>query len=76
MRNLVEIALAQPEQRRAKDLGVSPDPVMQRGAEAIALRIGPGLVGLIFAVDEDRLRAPVRLLAREILAAFEDEDAL
>jgi hypothetical protein len=31
---------------------------------------------LVLAVDKDSLRAPIRFLARQIVAAFEDQDAL
>ena len=76
MDDLVEIALAQPEQRRAIDLGIAADIVMERGLKAVARRVGPCLVGLVLAVDEDGLGAPVRFLARQIIAAFEDQNAL
>ena len=76
MNHLAKVALAHPEQRRAIDLGVAADIVMQRRAEAVAVRVCPRLVGLVGAVDEHRLRVPVLFLARQIVAAFEDQDAL
>ena len=74
--DLVEIALTQPEQRRSIHLGISADEIMELRAESAPLGVDPCLGGLVSAVDEDGLRAPVRFLARQIVAAFEDQDAL
>lgn len=76
MNDLVEITLAQPEERRAINLAVAADPMMQRRTEASSAGVDPGLFGLIFSLHEDGLRTPVRLLPRKIIAAIEDEDAL
>ena len=76
MDDLVEIALAQPEQRRAINLGIAADEIVELRAEGAPPRVYPCLRGLVSAVDEDGLRAPVRFLARQIVAAFEDQDAL
>ena len=74
MLDLVKIALAQPEKCGAVDLGVAADIVVERRTEGLAAGVGPGLGRLVFAVDEDGLGAPVRLLARQIAAAFEDQN--
>src|SRR5664279_3383031 len=76
MGDLVEIALTQPEERRAIDLGIAAYVVMELGAKGGPISINPCLGGLVSAIDEDGLRAPVSLLARKIIAAFEDENAL
>ena len=49
---------------------------MELRAKGAPLGIDPCFGGLVPAVDEDRLRAPVRFLPRQIVAAFEDQDAL
>ena len=76
MDDLFEIALTQPEERRAIHLGIAADEVMELRAEGAPLGVDPCFGGLVPAIDEDRLRAPVRFLARQIVAAFEDQDAL
>ena len=74
--DLVEVALAQAEQGRAIDLGIAPDVAMQARLEGRAVAAVPGLVDLVAAVDEDGLGVPVGLLARQVGAALQDEDAL
>src|SRR5437763_16021877 len=47
MLDLAEIALAQAQESAAVNLAVAADEVMQRGAEALALRVGPCLLRLV-----------------------------
>jgi len=49
---------------------------MQARAEAVAVRRLPDLVGLITRLAEDFLSVPVLALAREVLAALDQQDAL
>ena len=72
----IEVVLAKAEQRRAVDLRVAADAVMQAGVKRLAVFAVPGLGGLIATVDEDLARTPVRGLARQVVAAFDDENAL
>jgi hypothetical protein len=76
MDNFLEITLAQPEECGAINLTVAADPIMKRRTEASAAGVDPPLFGLISAVYEDSLRAPVGLLPRKIIAALKDENAL
>ena len=61
---LAEVLLAQPEQRRAVELGVAADVVVGVRVELLAVPIAPDLLGLVLALDVDGLRVPVVLLAR------------
>ena len=73
--HFVEVALAQAEQGGAIHLGVAADVVVQARMERLALGAVPGLGGLVLAIDEHRLAAPVLLLARQIVAALDQQDA-
>src|SRR5271170_2744530 len=72
----VEVARTQAKERRAVDLAVAADPVMKRRTETVPVFAGPRLVRLIFAVDKDRLRAPICFFAGKVFAAFEDENLI
>src|SRR6185437_13423269 len=76
MHHLAEVALTQPKERRAVDLGVTANVVVKRGAEGVAGGVRPNLASLVGAVDENGLRAPVLLTARQVIAALQDQDAL
>ena len=71
-----EIALAQPQQHRAVHLGIAADPIVDAGMERLAVFVVPGLVRLVAFAGEYRFAAPVLPLARQIIAAFEDQDPL
>ena len=76
MPDLAEILPAQPEQRRAVHLGVAADVVMYPGMERRAVAVVPGLLGLVLRLNEYRGRIPVLPLARQIIAALQQQDAL
>src|SRR6516164_5181409 len=76
MRQLAEIALAQAQQHGTVHLGVAADPVMDARLKRVAVLVVPSLASLVAVVSEHRLGAPVFPLARQIVAAFEDQDAL
>ena len=49
---------------------------MELRAECPSLRVNPRLGGLVFAFYEDGMGAPVRLFTWQIIASFEDQNAL
>ena len=71
----LEILASQPDQRRAVDLGIAADVIVQAGMEGLAALVVPGLVRLVLAVDEDGLGIPIVRLAFEKVAALQHEDA-
>ena len=73
MANLTEILFAQPEQRRAVEFCVTADVVVCVRMKRFPV---PGFFRVIFCLEIDSLRAPVVLLARHIVAAFEQQDFL
>src|SRR4051794_4420186 len=76
MRYGAEIALAQSQQHRAVHLRIAADPIVNAGMERRAVAIAPGLRRLVPVRPEHRVAAPVLLLARQEVTAFEDQDAL
>ena len=74
--HLLEVAFAQAKQRGTIDLGVAAHIVVELRREGAAVLVHPLLVGLIPALHEHRLGTPIRFLARQILAAFQHQDAL
>jgi len=73
---LSEILLAHPEQRCSVHLGVAAHPIVRAGLEAPTLRILPGLVGRVLAVEEDASAVPVVTFAREPVSALDQQDPL
>src|SRR6516164_3073446 len=76
MRQFAKIAFAQAQQDGAIHLGVAADPVMDARLERLAVLVMPGLARLVAVLGEHGFRAPVFPLARQVIAAFEDQDAL
>src|SRR5215831_5858574 len=76
MRQFAEIAFAQAQQDGAVHLGIAADPVMDARLERLAVLVMPGLARLVAVLGEHGLRTPVFPLARQVIAAFEDQDAL
>ena len=74
--DLAEILLAQAEQHRAIDLAVAADEVVKPGVKAVPGRAVPGLGGLVARIDEDGAAVPILLLAPQVVATFEQQDAL
>src|SRR5207245_9941387 len=68
---LAEILLAEPQQHRAVDFGVPADVVVDAGMEGFVVLVLPALLGFVLALDEDRARIPVVLLARQIAPTFQ-----
>src|ERR1700756_2693361 len=76
MLDLAEILPAQTEQRRAVEFSISPDVVIRVRMERLPLFVAPFFFRLILAFQIDRARIPVGLLAGNVVAAFQDENAL
>src|SRR6516162_10487859 len=76
MRQFAKIAFPQAQQHGAVHLGIAADPVMDARLERLAVLVMPSLARLVAVLGEHGLRAPVFPLARQVIAAFEDQDAL
>ena len=76
MRQFAEISFPQAQQDGAVHLGVAADPVMDARVERLAVLVMPGLSRLVAVLGENRVGAPVFPHARQVIAAFEDQDAL
>ena len=74
--HLAEVLLPHPEERRAVELGVPAHVVMGAGVKLPAVLVAPRLLDVVAALDDDGVRVPVRLLARDVAAPLEEEDAL
>ena len=73
---LAEVLRPQPVQRGAVELRRAAHVVVHLRLERGAVVVVPGLLGHVPAVDEDRARIPVRHLARQEVAALEQQDPL
>src|SRR6516225_8917492 len=76
MRQFAEIAFAPAQQDGAVHLGVAADPIVDAWLERLAVLVMPGLARLVAVLGEHGLRTPVFPLTRQVIAAFEDQDAL
>ena len=74
--DLAEVLTAKPEERGPVELGVAAHVVVGVGVERLAVAVAPDLLGLVPALEVHRPRAPVGPLARHVVAALEDQDAL
>src|SRR5262245_58930558 len=75
VRDLPEILLPQPEERGAVELRVAADVVVRVGMERLAVLVLPDLLRVVLGLDVHGARAPVVLLAPDVVAPFEQEDA-
>src|SRR5207247_8585239 len=73
---LAEVLPAEPDQRRAVELGVPADEVVRAGVDLLAVAVVPGLLDVVALLDLDGARVPVLLLARDVASPLEEEDAL
>ena len=73
---LAEVRLAQAEQRGAVELGVAAHRVVRVRMQIAACRVLPDLFRLVSAVDVHCPRVPVLLLAADVIAPLEQQDAL
>jgi hypothetical protein len=76
MLELAEVVLPQAIERGAVELGRPADEVVHLRLERGALGVVPGVCRDVAVVHEDVGRRPVPRLARQPVAAFEQEDAL
>ena len=73
---LAEVLLAQPVERRAVELRRAADEVVDLRLERLALLVVPRVRRDVAVVDEHVLREPVLRLARQPVAALEQQDPL
>ena len=73
---LPEVPGAQPVERRPVELGRPADEVVDLRLERLALLVVPGVLGHVAVVDEDVVGEPVGRLARQPVAALEQQDPL
>ena len=71
-----EILFAQTEQSSAVKLRVAAHVIVGVRVEILAVLVKPGLLGVVVAVHVDDLGVPVCLLARNVVAALENQDPL
>src|SRR5688572_20456172 len=76
MSQRLEVALPQPEEGGAVKFGVAADVVVRMRMERLAGAIAPRFRGVVAALDVDRARVPIGLLASHVIAALEDQNAL
>ena len=73
---LAEVLAAQAVERSPVELRLAADVVVDAGRETLAVLVVPGVLRDVAVLDEDLVGVPVLDLAREPVAAFEDEDPL
>ena len=73
---LAEVLLAQPVQRRAVELRRAADEVVDLRLERLAVLVVPGVLGDVAVVDEDVGGRPVLRLARQPVAALDQQHPL
>src|SRR5260370_8381774 len=76
MADLLEVALAQPEERGAVELGVAGDVIIRGRMERLALAVAPLFMSVVACLFDYGQTAPVVLLPGDIIAAFDQEDSL
>ena len=73
---LPEVLLPESIEGGAVELGLAADVVVDPGLEALALVVVPRVLRHVTVLDEDLAGVPVLDLARQPVAAFEQEDPL
>src|SRR5882672_2773990 len=76
MFDLAEIFLAKTEQRCAVKFCVAANVVVCVRMEFFAFFVAPEFLGVVSTVQVDGLRVPVGLLARDVAAAFDQQNSL
>src|SRR5581483_252421 len=72
--DLAEILLAQPKQRSAVEFRVAAYKIVRVWVQLAAVLVVPNFFRLVFAFEVYGARAPVVLLARDVIAAFEQQN--
>ena len=75
MAQLAEVLLAQPVERGAVELGGAADAVVHLRLKRLPALVVPRVRGDVAVLDEHGVRLPVLRLAREPVAALEQQDA-
>ena len=75
VRNLAEVPLTKPQQRRAINLRIAADVILNAGKKGLAVLVIPGFFGPVLGFDEDSFGVPVIFLARQVSAAFEQQNS-
>src|ERR1044072_7854758 len=76
MANLPEILLAKSKERRAIELRVAADIVICVRVKLMAAAVTPGLFRVVPGIYIHRAGIPVLLLALDVIAALQEQDAL
>src|SRR6266571_7834917 len=76
MTNLAEVFFAQTEQCRTVELRVAADKIVRVRMQLFAINVAPRFFRVVLAFEVNGARAPVVLLARHVIAAFEQKDLL
>ena len=76
MAQLAEVLLAQAEEGGAVELGVAADGVVRVRVQVAPARVPPDLLGLVATLQIHGGGVPVLLLAPDVVAALEQQDAL
>ena len=76
MPKLAEVLRAQPVERRSVELRGAPDEVVDLRLEGLARSVVPAVLRDVAVVDEHVRRGPVLRLARQPVAALQQQDAL
>src|SRR5262249_53965864 len=67
--------LAEPEQGRAEELRITADVIIRVWMQLLSVSVSPHFLGLILALGIDRAWVPVVLLAWDIIAALQQQNA-
>src|SRR6266699_1255175 len=76
MTNLAEVFFAQAEQCRAVELRVAADKIVRVRMQLFAINVARRFFRVVPGFQGDCARAPVVLLARHVIAAFEQKNLL
>src|SRR6185295_12768995 len=71
-----EILPTQAQERGTVELGVAAHEVVRTGVKFLALAVEPRILDVVAPVHDDGMRIPVLLLARHVVAALQEQDAL
>src|SRR5438105_9437605 len=75
MFDLAEVFSAQAKERRTIEFSISANVVVRVWVQGLSILVSPFFFRLILAFNIDGARIPVRLLARNIVAALQNENA-
>ena len=75
MSDFTEVLRAKSQQRRAVDLGIAADVVLNPWNKRSAVFVVPGLFGPVSRLDKNSARIPVLLLARQVATPFEQQNS-